>query len=243
MSDLSWAACPDWWEKLKAGATPIPALDLDPDLSEIAVELFDKLVVPDIPGQPLMRDVAEEWARDIVRAAFGSVGPDGVRRVGEIFCLVPKKNTKTTLAACIGLIALQMNTTPNIKGIVVGPTQEVADTCFGQMQGMIEADPWLSKRFRVVEHKKTIVDIYPDPETGRPMNARCKVASFDPKVTTGGIPAFAILDELHVMAEKHFATRVIGQIRGGMITNAQSLLVIITTQSEIPPQGVFKSEL
>ncbi|WP_121062200.1 terminase large subunit [Chachezhania antarctica] len=243
MSDLSWAACPDWWEKLQRGATPIPALDLDPDLSEIAVELFDKLVVPDIPGQPLMRDVAEEWARDIVRAAFGSIGPDGARRVGEIFCLVPKKNTKTTLAACIGLIALQMNTTPNIKGIVVGPTQEVADTCFGQMQGMIEADPWLSKRFRVVEHKKTIVDIYPDPETGRPMNSRCKVASFDPKVTTGGIPAFAILDELHVMAEKHFATRVIGQIRGGMITNAQSLLVIITTQSEIPPQGVFKSEL
>jgi len=244
MSDMSWAACPDWWEKLQAGATPIPNLDLDENLSEIAVALFDKLVVPDIDGQPRMGEVAEEWARDIVRACFGGVDPDtGARFVGEVFCLVAKKNTKTTLAACLGLIALQMNTTPNIKGIVVGPTQEVAQTCFGQMQGMIEADPWLSKRFKIDEHKKTITDHFPDPETGRPLKAKLKVTSFDPAVTTGGIPAFAILDELHVMAERHFANRVVGQIRGGMITNAKSLLVIITTQSEIPPQGVFKAEL
>lgn len=244
MSDMSWAACPDWWEKLQAGATPIPSLDLDQNLAEIAVALFDKLVVPDIDGQPLMRDVAEEWVRDIVRACFGGVDPDtGARFVGEVFCLVAKKNTKTTLAACIGLIALQMNTTPNIKGIVVGPTQEVAQTCFGQMQGMIEADEWLSKRFKIDEHKKTITDHFPDPSTGRPLKAKLKVTSFDPAVTTGGIPAFAILDELHVMAERHFAARVIGQIRGGMITNPKSLLVIITTQSEIPPQGVFKAEL
>lgn len=244
MSDLSWAACPDWWDKLKAGATPIPALDLDANLAEVAVALFDKLVVPDIPGQPTMGEVAGEWMRDMVRAAFGSIDPKtGARRVGEIFNLVPKKNGKTTNAAAIGLVALQMNTTPNIKGIVVGPTQAVADTCFGQMQAMIAADPWLSKRFKVDEHKKQITDIFPDPVTGRPMNAKLKVTSFDPAVTTGGIPAFAILDELHVMAERHYATRVIGQIRGGMITNPKSLLVIITTQSEIPPQGVFKSEL
>ena len=244
MSDLSWAACPDWWEKLQAGATPIPALDLDEDLAEIAVDLFNKLVVPDIPGQPTMGEVAEEWARDIVRAAFGSVdATTGARQVGELFTLVPKKNTKTTLAACLGLIALQMNTTPNIRGVVVGPTQSVADTCFGQMSGMIDADEWLSRRFKVDAHKKEITDHFPDPETGRPLKAKLKVTSFDPAVTTGGIPAFAILDELHVMAERHYATRVIGQIRGGMITNPQSLLIIITTQSEIPPQGVFKSEL
>lgn len=244
MSDLSWAACPDWWDKLKAGATPIPALDLDQNLAEVAVALFDKLVVPDIPGQPTMGEVAGEWMRDIVRAAFASIDPEtGARRVGEILNLVPKKNGKTTNAAAIGLVALQMNTTPNIKGVVVGPTQSVAETCFGQMQAMIAADPWLTKRFKVDEHKKQITDIYPDPVTGRPMNAKLKVTSFDPAVTTGGIPAFAILDELHVMAERHFARRVIGQIRGGMITNPKSLLVIITTQSEIPPQGVFKDEL
>jgi phage terminase large subunit-like protein len=243
LSDQSWAACPDWWEKLQAGASPIPHLDLDQDLGDVAVALFDKLVVPDIPGQPTMAEVAEDWARDIVRACFGSIDETGARFVGEVFCLISKKNSKTTLAACLGLIALQMNTTPNIRGIIVGPTQKVALTCFGQMKGMIEADAWLTKRFKVDENKQSITDHYPDPRTARPLKAVCEILSFDPSVTTGGIPAFAILDELHVMAERHYADRVIGQIRGGMITNPQSLLVIITTQSEIEPQGVFKSEL
>ncbi|MEH6834818.1 terminase large subunit [Falsihalocynthiibacter arcticus] len=244
MSDHSWAACPDWWEKLQAGATPIPALKLDEALAEVAVALFDKLVVPDIDGQPTMGEVAGEWARDVVRAAFGSLDRStGIRLVGEIFLLVPKKNTKTTLAACLGLIALQMNTTPNIRGVVVGPTQKVALTCFGQMKGMIEADDWLRKRFKVDDNKNTITDIYPDQKTGRPLKAVLEVVSFSPAVTTGGIPAFAFFDEVHLMAERHFASRVFGQIRGGMITNAASLLVMITTQSELPPQGIFKSEL
>ncbi|MCE8459244.1 terminase large subunit, partial [Rhodovulum sulfidophilum] len=113
----SWAACPNWWEKLQAGATPIPDLALDANLADVAVQLFDKLVVPDVPGQPPMAEAAGEWMRDIVRAAFGSVDPaTGARKVGEIFNLVPKKNGKTTNAAAIGLVALQMNTVPNIKG-------------------------------------------------------------------------------------------------------------------------------
>tara|TARA_R100000789_G_scaffold119_1_gene428 strand:- start:1009 stop:1260 length:252 start_codon:yes stop_codon:yes gene_type:complete len=73
VSDLSWAACPDWWEKLQAGATPIPALDLDDNLAEIAVALFDKLVVPDIPGQPTMGEAAEESGAGMVGTRGGLV--------------------------------------------------------------------------------------------------------------------------------------------------------------------------
>ena len=237
-------ACPDWLAKLQRGETPIPALALDENLADVAVKLFDKLRVPDISGQPTFGEVGGEWVRDIVRAAFGSIDPEtGERWIGEIFNLIPKKNGKTTNAAGLGLVAMQMNTVPNIDGIIVGPTQEVADKCFAQAVGMIEADPWLSKRFRVQEHRKTIIDMYPDPKTGRPLNAKLKIKSFDPKVVTGSIPAFAILDELHVMAAAHYASRVIGQIRGGMITNPQSLLIFITTQSEEAPVGVFKDEL
>jgi phage terminase large subunit-like protein len=36
---------------------------------------------------------------------------------------------------------------------------------------------------------------------------------------------------------------VIGQIRGGLMANPESLLIIITTQSDQPPAGVFKPEL
>ena len=243
MDDVAFS-CPDWFEKLRAGKTPIPYLPLDEVRAECAVALFNKLRVPDIRGMPTMGQAAGEWMRDIVRVAFGSVEPKtGKRFVGEIFNLVPKKNGKTTNAAALGLIALMMNTRPNIDGMIVGPTQEVAEKCFEQAVAMIRADEYLNRRFRVVEHKKTIIDEHVDPETGVRMNAKLKIKSFDPKVVTGSIPAFAILDELHVMAHASFASRVIGQIRGGMITNEESLLIIITTQSEVPPFGVFKDEL
>ena len=237
-------ACPDWVERLQQGRTPITDLPLDKVSAEAAVDLFNLLRIPDIPGQPTMAEAGGEWIRDIVRAAFGSIDPEtGKRFVGEIFNLIPKKNSKTTNAAALGLVALLMNRRPNIDGVIIGPTQEVADKCFAQATGMIDADPYLRRRFKVIEHKKTIIDLHQDEETGVRMNARLKIKSFDPKVVTGSIPAFAIIDELHLMAEMKHAERVIGQIRGGMITNDESLLIIITTQSEISPTGAFKSEL
>lgn len=238
-------ACPDWEDRLRLGRTPIADLPLlDQVEAEVSVALFDKLRLPDVVGQPTLGEVGGEWTRDIVRAAFGSIDHEtGVRRVGEIFNLIPKKNSKTTNAAALGLVAMQMNGRPNIDGVIVGPTQEVADKCFAQACGMIEADPYLSKRFHVVDHKKTIIDLYRDPETGVRMNAKLKIKSFDLKVVTGSIPAFAIIDELHVMAQSSAAGRIIAQIRGGMITNPESLMIIITTQSDTPPAGVFRSEL
>ena len=246
-------ACPDWEAKLAAGQTPIPDIPVNDVYADVAVALFNKLRIPDVPGQPTMGEAAGDWVRDIVRAAFGCVslvddpkragGKKLIRHVGELFNLVPKKNAKTTNAGAIGLVWLQLNRTPNANGVVIGPTQEVADTCFAQMAQMIELDDYLRKRFRVIEHRKTIIDMAIDEATGRPRNAKLRVKSFDPKVVTGGIPAFAILDELHVMAESHYASRVIGQIRGGMVTNSESLLIIITTQSENRPSGVFKTEL
>ncbi|QIB32643.1 terminase large subunit [Ancylobacter pratisalsi] len=243
MGDVVFA-CPDWFEKLKRGETPIPALPLDEVAADCAVALFNKLRVPDVKGMPTMADAAGEWMRDIVRVAFGSLDPEtGKRFVGEIFNLVPKKNGKTTNAATLGLIWLMMNRRPNVDGMIVGPTQEVAEKCFEQASLMIGADEYLKRRFRVIDHKKTIIDQHVDPATGVKRNAKLKIKSFDPKVVTGSIPAFAILDELHAMAHSSFASRVIGQIRGGMVTNDESLLIIITTQSEVPPFGVFKDEL
>lgn len=237
-------ACPDWADKLRQGQTPLPALPLDDVVADAAVDLFNLLRVPDIPGQPTMAEVGGDWIRDIVRAAYGSVDREtGKRFVGEIFNLIPKKNSKTTNAAALGLVAMLMNRRPNIDGVIIGPTQEVAAKCFAQAAGMIDADPYLRRRFRVIEHQKTIIDLHKDEETGVRLNAKLKIKSFDPKVVTGSIPAFAIIDELHLMAEMNHAARVIGQIRGGMITNDESLLIIITTQSEIPPAGVFKAEL
>lgn len=233
MTDWNFAS-PRWEERLREGGSLVPDLPLDAEEAARAVGIFNKLRLPDVAGQPEMREAAGEWQREIVRAIFGSL-VDGVRKVPEVFCMVPKKNSKTTGGAAITLTGLLMNKRPRAEFIYVGPTQEVADLAFQQSVGMIEADEYLTKRFHVAHHTKTITD--------RRTKARLKVKTFDMKVVTGSKPSFILLDELHLMATINGAGRIIGQIRGGMLPNPEAVLVVITTQSDQPPAGAFKAEL
>jgi len=230
--------CPNWAARLAKGQSLLPELPLDHLEAARAVRLFDRLRLPDVVGQPALRDSAGEWMRDIVRALFGSLDKaSGARRVQEIFAMVPKKNAKTTGGAAIMLTALLMNERPRAEFILVGPTQEVADLAFQQAVGMIDADPegYLQNRYQVQEHIKTIVD--------RRNKAKLKIKTFDLKVATGSKPAGILLDEVHLMSQMSFATRVVGQLRGGMIANPEAFMVMITTQSDEAPAGVFKAEL
>lgn len=214
----------------------LPALPLLASEADRAVAIFNMLRLPDVPGRPRLADAAGDWQRDIVRALFGSYDPEaGVRHVREIFQLVPKKNSKTTAGAAIMLTAVLMSRRPRAEFLLVAPTQEVANLAFAQAVGMIEADPVLVAKFHIQEHIKKI--------TYRPTGVFLKVKSFDPKVVTGSKPAGVLLDELHVIAESADADRVIGQLRGGLISQPEGFLVTITTQSERPPSGVFRAEL
>ncbi len=188
-----------------------------------------------MPDQPRFAEAAGEWGRDIVRAVFGSLDENNVRRVPEVFELIPKKNAKTTNGAAIMLTALMMNERPRAKFALFGPEREVADRAFQQAVGMIEADPYLKKRFKIRDHLKTIVD--------RTNKATLRIQTFDMKSATGGIWAGVLLDELHLMSAFPFASRLMMQIRGGLKTVSEAFLIIITTQSDEPPAGVFKTEL
>jgi phage terminase large subunit-like protein len=234
-------ACPDWADRLGRGETPIADLELDMVAAERAVSIFNKLRLPDVPGQPELREAAGEWMRDIVRAVFGSMettpnGPE-VRQVGEVFILVPKKNAKTTSAAAIALTFMLLNKRRNADMLIIGPTQKISDVAFEQARGMIEADPdgFLQKRFHVQDHKKTI--------RCRVTGARLMIRTFGMDVLTGAKPIFALIDEVHLLGTVSYAADVIRQIRGGMMPFPESVLVMITTQSDHPPAGVFRSEL
>lgn len=234
-------ACPDWAERLQRGETPIADLPLNQVVAERAVGIFNKLRLPDVPGQPELRDAAGEWMRDIVRAVFGSmqtssVGPE-VRLVGEVFILVPKKNAKTTSAAAIALTFMLLNKRRNADMLIIGPTQKISDVAFEQARGMIEADAdgFLQKRFHVQDHKKMI--------RCRVTGARLMIRTFGMDVLTGAKPIFALIDEVHLLGTVPYAADVIRQIRGGMLPFPESVLVMITTQSDHPPSGVFRSEL
>ncbi|MBZ5760269.1 terminase large subunit [Rhizobium sp. VS19-DR104.2] len=228
-------ACPDWAERLRDGRPLVPTLPLDQEEGERAVKIFNKLRLPDVIGQPEMSVAAGDWFRDIVRAVFGSIDEFGERHIRQVFGLVPKKNSKTTGGAGIMVTALLMNRRPRAEFLLIGPTQDIADTAYQQAVGMIEADEYLSKRFQAIEHKKVIQD--------RLNKAKLRIKTFDMKVLTGVKPVGVLLDELHVMSSYSYASRVLGQISGGLLPNPESFLIIITTQSDEPPSGPFKSEL
>lgn len=234
-------SCRDWWARLQAGKSLIPD-DVRSHLNEAraakAVAMFNKLRLPDVAGQPYMRDAAGEWQRDIVRCAMGGFDPAlAVQWLQQIGVVVPKKNSKTTGGAGVGVTALLSNERPLAELILIGPTQEVADLAFSQAAGMVAADPegYLQGRLHVRDHKKEIKD--------RLTGAKLKVKTFDLKVSTGSKPVFILADELHIMSQYSYATRVIGQLTGGMIANPEALIIYITTLSDTPPEGVFLQEL
>jgi phage terminase large subunit-like protein len=242
MAEAWRTACPDWQDRIREGRSLVPDLPLIPDQAAKAVGLFNMLRLPDVPGQPLMADAAGDWIRDVVRALFGSFDPAlGVRHVREAFLLVPKKNSKTTAGAAIMVVALLRNRRPRAEFLLIAPTQDVADLAFNQALGMIQSNAKIRKLFHVQEHLKKVTY---KPGEGKPGHeAFLKVKSFDPKIVTGTKPSGILLDELHVMSTAPDADRVIGQLRGGLISQPEAFFVTITTQSERPPAGVFKAEL
>ena len=230
-------ACPDWIERLKAGRSLLPDLPLNQAEAARAVQIFGKLRLPDVVGQPSLAIAGSGWQRDIVSAIFGSLTKDNKRMVREAFVMIPKKNSKTTSGAAIMLTALLMNVRPRAQFVLVRPTQEVADGAFQQVVGMIDTDPdgYLQKRFHVQENLKTVID--------RKNKAKLKIKTFDLKVARGSKPAGILLDELHQMSQYSYASRVVGQLRGGMLANPEAFMITITTQSDDMPSDVFKSEL
>jgi phage terminase large subunit-like protein len=231
--DLS---CRDWQDRIRERRSLMPSLPLFESEAEIAVSFFDALKLPDVPGMPLLRDAAGEWYRDIVRAVFGSLDPETKeRQIRELLALVPKGQSKTSYSAGLMVTAMLMNFRPRAEMLFVGPTQAISDLAFGQAVGMIEADSELRKRFVPREHTKEIVDLL--------FNAKLKVKTFDLSILTGPKPVFVLVDELHLLGKNPHASKVMRQIRGGLEKNPEGFLLIITTQSDEAPTGVFRDEL
>ncbi|MET0403167.1 MAG: terminase large subunit [Cystobacter sp.] len=229
-------ACPDWQARIKERRSLIPELPLVDAQAKRAIAIFERLRIPDLDEQPEFRVAVGYWFKEIVGVVFGSWDPERkVRYLREFFLMVPKKNIKTTGGAALMVVAMLMNTRPRAEFLFVAPTIDVADTAFSQAVGMIEADPVLSTKCHLQPHRKAI--------RYRPTGAYLKIKSFSPKIVTGSKPAGVLLDELHVIADNPQADRVIGQLRGGLVSQVEGFMVIITTQSERPPSGVFKAEL
>jgi phage terminase large subunit-like protein len=229
-------ACPDWWEKIKAGQTPMADVPLNEQKAAKALAFFNRLRLPDIARNPPLSEACGDWFREILVAFLASEDPVTKQRlVWELLCMVPKKNSKTTYVAALGLTALFMEEAPNRQMLIVAPSQNISERCFDQAQGMIRIDPRLNAIFKVQDHLKCIER----RKTGTQLN----VKTFDTGIITGEIPILTIIDEVHELGKKAKASAVMQQIRGGGITMVPGQVLMITTQSDEQPAGIWKTEL
>ncbi|QFQ87325.1 terminase large subunit [Paracoccus kondratievae] len=236
VTDLPRFACPDWWEKLQAGEVPIADVPVNEAKAARVLAFFNRLRLPDVPGNPPMAEACGDWFKTILVVFFASEDPDTHRElVWELLCMVPKKNSKSTYVAALGLTALYMEEAPNRQMLLVGPSQNISERCFEQAQGMISLDDKLKLIFRVQDHLKTV--------TRRKTGSKLEVKTFDTTIVTGEIPVLTIIDELHELGKKAKAAKVMQQIRGGGITKVRGKVLMITTQSDEMPTGIWKSEL
>jgi phage terminase large subunit-like protein len=233
---MAWnLSTPDWQNRIRTGQSLIPDLPfLDRVAAQRAVDVFDRLRLPDVPGKPLLKDAAGDWFRDIVRALHGSI-IDGERMVREVFLMVPKKSSKTTYSAALMLSSVLISERPAGEFLLVAPTQPIAELSFNQVSGMIEADARLRQIFHVQPHLKKV--------TRRDNGATLQVKSFDTNILTGVRPSGRLIDECHIISSNSNAHRVVGQVRGGLVSRPEGFLVIITTQADQPPAGIFRAEL
>ncbi|GHC12587.1 terminase [Gemmobacter nanjingensis] len=229
-------ACPDWWERLCQGLPPMADVPINEEKAAKALAFFNRMRLPDIPGNPPMSVACGEWFKDVLVAFLASEDPETYQPVvWELLCMVPKKNSKSTYVAALALTALYMEDAPNRQMLLVGPSQNISERCFDQAQGMIRLDPILDSIFLVQDHLKTV--------TRRQTGTKLEVKTFDTSIVTGEIPVLTIIDELHELGKKARAAAVMQQIRGGGITKQRGRVLMITTQSDESPAGIWKIEL
>lgn len=229
------SACLDWEDRLKAGQSIIP-LPLYPAQAAEALHVFKQLKIVDAPGSPTFGDSCAEWVFDLVASIFGAYNPDtGRREITEWFVCLPKKNSKSTIAAGIMMTALILNWRQSAEFTILAPTIEVANNCFAPSRDMVKHEEELDALLQVQAHIKTI--------THRTTDATLKVAAADANTVGGKKSVGTLVEEVWLFGKQANAENMLREAIGGLASRPEGFVIYLTTQSDEPPAGVFKQKL
>lgn len=233
-------ACPDWAARLRAGQSIIPA-PIFPEEAERGLAVMRELKIVDAPGSPAIGEACAPWVFDLAASIYGAYDSrpgsetEGRRLITEWFVCLPKKNSKSTIAAAIMLTAQILNWRQSAEFIILAPTVEIANNSFAPARDMCQKDEELDELMQVQTHIKTI--------THRTSGANLKVVAADSN-TVGGKKAVGILvDEAWLFGKVANAENMLREATGGLASRPEGFIIWLTTQSDDPPAGVFKQKL
>lgn len=228
-------ACPDWWRRLAASESIIPE-PLFPQEAEESLEVFKGLRIVDAPGSPTIESACAPWVLAFAGAVFGSYNSEtGERLIREFMLCIPKKNSKSTIAAAIMLTALVRNWRMSAEFIILAPTKEIADNAFVPAKDMVNNDEELKDLLHVQPHLRLI--------THRETGATLKVVAADSDVVGGKKAVGVLIDEAWLFGKNPKAADMIREATGGLLSRPEGFVIWLTTQSNEPPAGVFRSKL
>lgn len=239
---MKWStACPDWRERIVAGDSLVPLAPLFPEKAKDALGVFCSLQVTDLPRKrdetwPTLGDVVDEDILDLVAAIFGSEDPKtGRRLIRRFMLLISKKNGKSTIAAGVMLTALIINWRHNAELMILAPTIEIAGNSFAPACGMVRADPELTKLLHIIENRRTIKH--------RVTGAELKIIAADSDTASGKKAGMVLIEELWLFGKKPKSAAMLREALGGLAARPEGFVLFVTTHSDEPPTGVFKTEL
>ena len=229
-------ACPDWALRIVNKESMMPCEPLFPEVADVAERIFKELILVDVMGSPKMGEVTLPWVIEFVRAIFGAYDPEQKKRlIREFFLLISKKNTKSTIAAGIMMVALILNDRMSAELIILAPTKEVADNSFNPIRDFIKADPELQEMFNISEHTKTVTHLG--------TNTTLKVIAAESNAAAGKKATIILIDEVWLFGKRANAESMFREAKGGLASRQEGCVIYLSTMSDETPCGVFKQLL
>ncbi len=226
---------PDWAERLKRGESIVPP-PIFPEEADRALAVFRELKIVDAPGSPIIGESCAAWVFEIAASIFGAYDAESGRRlITEWFICVPKKNSKSTIAAAVMMTALILNWRQSAEFTALAPTIEVAGNAFSPARDMVKHDEELDALLQVQTHVRTI--------THRESGATLKVVAADSNTVGGKKSVGTLVDELWLFGKQPNAENMLREAIGGLASRPEGFVIYLTTQSDDPPAGVFKQKL